>query len=185
MDVNDVPTALQDRLGPEATAGLIELLTEAREEWTAEMIERVGDRFERRLTDETTRVRIEMVQGFASVRQDLTEGLSQVRQELTEGLSQVRQELAEGLSQVRQELAEGLGQVRQELAEGLSQVRQEMAEGLSQVRQEMMAGFAALRQEIADTRFELLKWTFVFWVGQLFALAGFLAVLIRFLRPAA
>jgi DNA anti-recombination protein RmuC len=152
MDVNDVPTALQDRLGPEATAGLIELLTEAREEWTAEMIERVGDRFERRLTDETTRVRIEMVQGFASVRQDLTEGLSQVRQEL---------------------------------AGGLSQVRQEMAEGLSQVRQEMMAGFAALRQEIADTRFELLKWTFVFWVGQLFALAGFLAVLIRFLRPGA
>jgi hypothetical protein len=130
MDVPDVPTALQDRLGPEATAGLIELLTEAREEWTAEMIERVGDRFERRLTDETTRVRIEMVQGFAAVRQEL-------------------------------------------------------AEGLSQVRQEMMAGFAALRQEIAYTRFELLKWTFVFWVGQLFALAGFLAVLVRFLRPVA
>jgi hypothetical protein len=139
MDVPDVPTALQDRLGPEATAGLIELLTDARERWTAEMIEPVGDRFERRLTDETTKVRVEMVQGFAALRQDL--------------------------------------------AEGLSQVRQEMAMGLSQVRHEMTAGFAALRQEIADTRLELLKWTFVVWVGQLFALAGFLAVLIRFLRP--
>jgi hypothetical protein len=128
MDVTDVPTVLQDRLGPEATAGLIELLTDAREEWTAGMIERVGDRFERRLTDETTKVRVEMVQGFAALRQ-------------------------------------------------------EMAMGLSELRREMTAGFAALRQEIADTRFELLKWTFVFWVGQLFALAGFLAVLVRFLRP--
>ena len=152
MDVTDVPTALQDRLGPEATAGLIELLTDAREEWTSEMIERVGDRFERRLTDETTKVRLEMVQGFATLRQ---------------------------------EIATGLSQVRQEMATGLSQVRQEMAIGLSELRQEMTAGFAALRQEIADTRFELLKWTFVFWVGQLFALAGFLAVLIRFLRPGA
>jgi hypothetical protein len=150
MDVPDVPTALQDRLGPEATAGLIELLTDAREEWTAEMIERVGDRFERRLTDETTKVRVEMVQGFAALRR---------------------------------EMAIGLSQVRQEMAIGLSQVRQEMAMGLGELRQEMTAGFAALRQEIADTRFELLKWTFVFWVGQLFALAGFLAVLVRFLRP--
>jgi hypothetical protein len=152
MDVPDVPTALQDRLGPEATAGLIELLTDAREEWTAEMIERVGDRFERRLTDETTKVRVEMVQGFAALRR---------------------------------EMAIGLSQVRQEMAIGLSQVRQEMAMGLGELRQEMTAGFAALRQEIADTRFELLKWTFVFWVGQLFALAGFLAVLVRFLRPVA
>ena len=94
------------------------------------MIERVGDRFERRLTDETTKVRLEMVQGFAALRQEMTAGLSELRQEMT-------------------------------------------------------AGFAALRQEIAETRVELLKWTFVFWVGQLVALAGFLAILLRFLRPVA
>jgi hypothetical protein len=40
-----------------------------------------------------------------------------------------------------------------------------------------------LRQEMADLRFELLKWTFLFWVGQLFAVAGLVAVLIRLLRP--
>ena len=128
MEISDVPDPLRDRLDHEATAGLIELLTNAQQEWTTEMIERVGDRFERRLTDETTKIRVEMVQGFAALRQ-------------------------------------------------------EMATGLSQLRQEMTEGFAALRQELAETRVELLKWTFVFWVGQLFALAGFLAVLLRFLRP--
>lgn len=150
MDISDVPGPLQDRLGHEATAGLIELLAGAREEWTAEMLERIGDRFERRLTDETTKVRVEMVQGFAALRQ---------------------------------EMAVGVSQLRQEMAVGLSQLRQEMAVELSRLRQEMTEGFAALRQELAETRVELLKWTFVFWVGQLFALAGFLAVLLRFLRP--
>ena len=119
MELTDVPVALQDRLGPEATAGLIELLSDAQEEWTTGMIERVGDRFERRLMEETTRLRIEMTQGFAALRQEMTEG------------------------------------------------------------------FASIRQEMANLRFDLLKWTFVFWVGQLFALAGFLAVLLRFVRPGA
>lgn len=101
---------------------------DVQEEWTTEMVERVGDRFERRLTDQSTKVRVEMVQGFAAVRQEMTTGFAALRQEMT-------------------------------------------------------TGFAAFHQELADTRFELLKWTFVFWVGQLFALAGFVAVLIRFLRP--
>lgn len=119
MELTDVPAALKDHLGHEATAGLIELLSDAQEEWTTGMIERVGDRFERRLMKETTRLRIEITQGFAALRQEMTEG------------------------------------------------------------------FASIRQEMANLRFELLKWTFVFWVGQLFALAGFLAVLLRFLQPGA
>jgi hypothetical protein len=130
MDVTDVPTALQDRLGPEATAGLIELLLDAREEWTTEMIERVGDRFERRLMEETTKLRIEMTQGFAALRQEMTEGFAAIRQEMTEG-------------------------------------------------------FAAIRHEMADQRFALLKWAFLFWIGQFFAVASLMVVLIRFLRPGA
>jgi hypothetical protein len=130
VEISEVPDPLQDRLGHEATAGLIEPLADAREEWTAEMIERVGDRFERRLTDEITKVRVEMVQGFAALRQEMTEGLSQLRQEMT-------------------------------------------------------AGFASIRQEMADMRFELLKWTFVFWAGPAFRACGFLAVLLRFTRPGA
>jgi hypothetical protein len=128
MDSHRVPAALEDRLGQEATAGLVELLTDARKEWTAEVIGMVGDRFERRLTDETSEVRVEM----AALRSDL---------------------------------------------------RQEMGALRSDLRQEMTEGFASLRQALADQRFDILKWAFLFWVGQFFAVAGLVAVLIRFLRP--
>ena len=117
MEISNVPDPLQDRLGHEATVGLIELLTNAQEEGTTEMIERVNDRFERRLAEEIAKFRIEMAQAFAALRQEMTEG------------------------------------------------------------------FASIRQEIAETRVELLKWAFVFWAGQLVAVAGFLAVLLRFVRP--
>ena len=128
MDSHRVPAALQDRLGQEATAGLIELLTDARKEWTVEVIGMVGDRFERRLTEETSKLRVEL----AALRRDL---------------------------------------------------RQEMGALRSDLRQEMTEGFASLRQALADQRFEILKWAFLFWVGQFFTVAGLVAVLIGFLRP--
>ena len=36
----------------------------------------------------------------------------------------------------------------------------------------MAEGFAAVRQEMAQQRVELLKWAFVFWMGQFVAMVG-------------
>jgi hypothetical protein len=156
MERNRVPASLRDRLGPEATGGLLELLDLARAEWTADVIRIVGDRFERRLVEETSGLRVEMAQGFAALRQ----------------------EMAQGLAAVRQEMAQGLAAVRQEMAQGLAAVRQEMAQGLAAVRQDVM-------QALADQRVELLRWAFLFWVGQFFAMASLVALLVGFLRAGA
>ncbi|MBI3493428.1 MAG: hypothetical protein HY047_16850 [Acidobacteria bacterium] len=61
------------------------------------------------------------------------------------------------------------------LVEETSKLRLELA----QLRGEMQTGFAALRQEMADGRFGLLKWAFVFWVGQLVSVVGIVALLLR------
>ena len=39
-----------------------------------------------------------------------------------------------------------------------------------------------LVQQISDLRFDLLKWNFLFWIGQLAALMGFLSFLLRDVR---
>jgi hypothetical protein len=62
---------------------------------SSEVIERIGDRFERRLTEETSKLRVEMAQGFGAVRQELASGLAAVRQEMAAGLGGLRQEMAE------------------------------------------------------------------------------------------
>ena len=39
-----------------------------------------------------------------------------------------------------------------------------------------------LSQRLAELRFELLKWTFVFWIGQLAAMTAILSLMLRDLR---
>ena len=118
--------------GPRSVDRLLALLNDAKAEWNSEVIGIVSDRFERRLVEETSKLRVELVQGLASLRQEI-------------------------------------GSVRQDLGQEIAGVRQEMG---------------ALRQEMSENRFELLKWAFLFWVCQFFAVASVVAVLIRFLRPA-
>ena len=36
-----------------------------------------------------------------------------------------------------------------------------------------------VRQELATTRVEMLKWSFVFWIGQVAAIAGLLTFMLR------
>jgi hypothetical protein len=40
-------------------------------------------------------------------------------------------------------------------------------------------GLAAIRQECATARLDMLKWSFVFWIGQVAAVAGLLALMRR------
>jgi hypothetical protein len=130
MDATVIPPALRERLGPDATAGLLELLAQPQPTWKTDVIEAVTDRFERRLVEETSKLRIEMAQGFAALRHETSE-------------------------------------LRQELAG---------------TRQAMTQELGAIRQAMTLDRFELLKWAFLFWVGQFFATASVAVLLVRFLK---
>ena len=60
-------------------------------------------------------------------------------------------------------------------------LRAEMAtrKDLNDLRQEMSAGFMRLERELANTRVDMIKWSFMFWTGQCLAILGFLFVFLR------
>ena len=151
METTVVPPALRDRLGNEGTLGLVELMQANNNALRDEVIDIATDRFERRLSTEIGAVRVEMTNGFASLRQEI--------------------------SAVRLETANGLAAVRLETTNGLAAVRQETANGLAAVRQEMANGFIAVRKEMSDGR--VIKWSFLFWIGQIAVLSGVMALLLR------
>lgn len=69
-------------------------------------------------------------------------------------------------------------EARDTLRADLAELRQEMQAGFARLEQQMQAGDAGIRQEIAqlEARFErrfsdLIKWSFVFWVGAVGAVA--------------
>lgn len=104
-----MPAALRTRLGDDATFGLIELMDAERKDWSEGVLSVAADRFERRLTEEITGLRVEL-------------------------------------------------------------------------REALHDGLASVRHEIATTRVEGLKWSFVFWIGQVAATAGLLAFMLRGIR---
>jgi hypothetical protein len=120
--------ALHERLGIEATVGLLELFDTARQEWTADMTTTISDRFERRIMEEIGALRAENREFAANLRADMRELGVSLRAEIRE-----------------------MG--------------------------------ATVRAEMKEDRFELLKWCFVFWVGQFFAVAGVVVIITRSLQP--
>ena len=57
------------------------------------------------------------------------------------------------------------------LAQEMSTVRTE----ISAVRLELTNGLSGIRSDLAAARIELLRWSFLFWIGQIPTIAGLLA----------
>ena len=80
-------------------------------------------------------------------------------------------------------LGEEIGALRLDMAKEFAAVRVEAAKEFAAVRGEMAKEFAAVRGEMAETRFSMLKWAFLFWVGQLVAMTGIMTLLLRAMLP--
>ena len=127
MDVDIVPDALVDRLGTEATGGLLHVRDRARREWTGDVLSVAAERFERRLTQDTSGLRVQVSETGAALREEMGQLEIRMRQDLTQ----------------------------------------------TEVR---------IIREIGASRFELLKWSFVFWIGQVVAMSAIMAAMVRAIR---
>jgi hypothetical protein len=153
MDLGQVPAALHARLGDEPTAGLLQLLDRSQQEGKEGLINACTERFERRLVEEVSGLRV------------------QIARDTTRLESTLRQKMAELGISLRQEMAGLEGRLRQEIGELRASVREEVAE----LR-------ASLREDIAAGRVDLFKWCFLFWIGQVLAVSGIVGVMFRVMR---
>ena len=76
-------------------------------------------------------------------------------------------------------LAEELAKVRQEMADFRAEVKAEIAGVRAELKTEIAGVRAELKTEIAGVRADLIRWMFVFWVGQVAVLTGILVALLR------
>ena len=72
-------------------------------------------------------------------------------------------------------LAQELSALRVEIAQGQANLR-------SELRKEFHEGFSALRVEMANLRADVLRWSFLFWLGQLAAMATMFGYMLRVLE---
>ena len=157
MDIEHVPVALQERLGIEATSGLLQLLDRAHREGRADVIAACTDRFERRLVELISSVRMQITQVEASLRRDMAEMSAGIRRDMAEMGAGIRRDMAEMGAGIRHDTARMGDDIRQEMT--------------------------GVRHDMASGRVELLKWCFLFWVGQVVAVAAIMGTMLRLFRP--
>src|SRR5436309_8378591 len=86
MAAVDVPVALSERLGEPATAALIQMFEGERLARTEVIVQQCTDRFERRLVEETSKLRTEFGQlrtEFGQLRTEFSELRTDVRVEIS------------------------------------------------------------------------------------------------------
>jgi hypothetical protein len=141
-----VPAALAEHLGDEATEALHQFMETARVDWSEDVLSTAAERFGSRLATE-----------IASLRVDFGRDLSMVRQDMTRDMATLRQDMTTDMAMLRQEMRTDTAALHREMTAGMTNLRQDMTEGL------------------AGLRVEVLKWSFLFWIGQVAAIAGLLA----------
>ena len=70
-------------------------------------------------------------------------------------------------------------ELRTEVARTQSELRQEIAAGDAGLRVAFMEGLSQIRTEMAGLRVDMLRWSFVLWVGEVAAIATWLAFVLR------
>jgi hypothetical protein len=111
MEADDVSPALRDRLGPEATLGLVALLEKARQQWSAAVTERAIDRFDGRLTAELSQLRIEVKQDIHDLRVEVKQDINELRIEVKQDINDLRVELKQDIHELRVELKGDIGRL--------------------------------------------------------------------------
>jgi len=172
MDAQEVPVALRTRLGAEATGGLVELFDETRNEWMAEVTSLAVERFERRLTEEVSTLRVEMARGFGDLRREAAESHALLRKDVTDAHAALRHEMTDTTASLRKDMNDMSGSLRREITDGNATLRNELMDARVALREQ-------IAQDNATSRAELLKWSFLFWIGQVVAMTAILGVLLR------
>ena len=76
-------------------------------------------------------------------------------------------------------LARAAAELRGDMASLKSDLRQEIAAGDTALRVALVEGLSLIRREMSDMRVDVLRWSFLFWLGQVAATATMLAMLLR------
>ncbi|RME44497.1 MAG: hypothetical protein D6791_13035 [Chloroflexi bacterium] len=87
-------------------------------------------------------------------------------------LSQEMAMMNQNVTETRAELNQHIAEVKTELDQRITEVKTELDQRITEVE-------ARLQTQLAETKADLIRWMFIFWVGQLATILGVLFVFFK------
>jgi hypothetical protein len=150
-----ISDCLRQRLGDAGTVALDEMFDTCRDD----VVKVATDQFERRFNHECNALRGAIAELRGGLRGEIAELRSELRGEMTALKTELRGDMQE---------------LRVEMRTEMKELRAEMRTEMKELRVEMRSDF---RVELANARADLLKWSFVFWAGQMAATVAVMVAL--------
>jgi hypothetical protein len=163
MPIVSAKKPLRDKLGEDGIESLIDLLKESQAEQKEDMLVYLEEKYERRLGKEV---------GAISVT--IAETEKRLDNRITEEIGKVNERLTQEIGKVNERLTEEIGKVHVTIAETEKRLDNRITEEIGKVNERITEEIAGVRTDLANTRADLIKWMFIFWMGQVIALVGIL-----------
>ena len=135
MKILTVPKALRDKLGEDGSDSLVELLNESGDTQKEDMMVLVEQKFEIRLSEET----------------------SKLDKRITEESFRLDKRITEECSKLDKKITVESGKLDKRITEEISKVS----------------------EKIATSKSDIIKWMFIFWLGQVTVILGILFVFFK------
>ena len=146
MPVVTVEKPLKDKLGDDGVESLIHLLNATNREHKEDVLQFVEEKFERRLTEE---------------------------------ISKLNERIISEAGKINERMTEEIGNVNERMTEEIGNVNERMTEEIGNVNERMTSEISKVNVSMADMEKRLVKWMFIFWVGQIGVIMGLLFAFFR------
>ena len=127
--------------------------------------------------DDRTRARIiakafdELESRYPNLGEMVTErALSETEMRLQLEIERVRADLSKDIEQVRADLSKDIEQVRADLSKDIEKVRADLSRDIEKIRGELGKEIKQTHVKIEQTKVDLLKWSFAFWMTNFMAI---------------
>jgi len=103
---------------------------------------------------------------IARLQQTTRDDIVQLQQDTKDSITKLRIELKEDVAALRGELKEDVSVLHGELKKDIAELRGELKEDVATLRGELKDDINKVRTELANAKAEIIKWLFIFLVGQ-------------------
>jgi gas vesicle protein len=170
MPIITVEKPLKDRLGDEGVDSLIRLLNQSQQNQKQDLMVYLEEKYEHRLGEEIGAISITIAETEKRLDNRITEEIGKVNERLTEEIGKVNERLTEEIGKVNERLTEEIGKVNERLTEEIGKVNERITKEIADVKVEI----SNVRSDASKNHANLIKWMFIFWMGQVIALVGIL-----------
>ena len=164
MTLITIPEELRQRLGEGGAEALMQVMERMEEGLKDTVLAVAESRFERRIG--------ELREEMSKLRVDIENKISELRIDMENKISELRADMENKISDLRTDMENKIGELRVDMQREIGELRTDIENKIGDLRVDMEGRVGGLRADI-------VRWMFIFWVGQMSVIVGIVMLLLR------